>query len=88
MQKDDTDNKQGISPLGAAVAGAVIGAGVTVAGAVMLKDKKNREKIKNAFLGIKDHTAHQLGEIKKHVEDTAQEKKKDLKEVEKKIKKE
>jgi hypothetical protein len=38
-------NQGGINPVAAAVAGAVVGAGVGIAGAVVLGDKKNREKI-------------------------------------------
>lgn len=37
-----------------AVTGAVVGAGIIVAGAIALKDKKNRKIVKNAFLNVKD----------------------------------
>ena len=38
--------KKEFNPVVAAVAGVVVGAGVAVAGAVALSDKKNREKVK------------------------------------------
>lgn len=42
-----------VNPLAAAVAGAVVGAGMAVAGAVAMSDKKNQDKIKNVVADIK-----------------------------------
>lgn len=42
--------KGGVNPVVAAVTGAVVGAGVAVA----LKDKKNREKVKEVLTNVKN----------------------------------
>ncbi len=55
-QKGELKNRQIINPMAAAVTGVVIGAGVGVAGTMILKDKKNREKVKHAFTNAKDKT--------------------------------
>ncbi len=44
----------GINPFTAALTGAVVGAGVAVAGMFALKDKKNREMVKDVFNNVKD----------------------------------
>jgi gas vesicle protein len=54
IKKNGRADKQEISPLVAAVTGAVIGVGVAVGGAVALSDKKNREKVKKALGDVKD----------------------------------
>jgi gas vesicle protein len=43
----------GVNPITAAVAGAVVGAGIAVAG-VVLSDEKNRKKVKDVATGVKD----------------------------------
>ena len=49
-------NKQGdgVSPVVAAVAGAVVGAGVAVAGAIALSNENNQAKLKGAYTNIKN----------------------------------
>ena len=48
------DKRNGINPMVAAVAGAVVGAGVAVAGTLILKDKKNQEKVKKVLKDVKN----------------------------------
>lgn len=52
--KKQDEVKSGISPIAAAVTGAVIGAGIAVAGAVALKDEKNRDKVNEVLGNIKE----------------------------------
>lgn len=53
-QKKQDERKGGLNPVVVAVTGAVVGVGVAVAGAVALKDKKNREKVKQALTSVKN----------------------------------
>lgn len=48
------ENQTGVNPIATAVAGAVIGAGVVVAGAVAMNDKNNKEKVGKAVSDVKD----------------------------------
>jgi hypothetical protein len=50
----------GISTMAAAVTGAIVGAGVVVAGAVVLNEKNNREKVEE----LKDEVADKFAEVK------------------------
>jgi len=74
------ENKS-INPIVAAVTGAVVGAGLAIAGTVALKDEKNIEKVKKMMTNVKD----QAVEFKKNVQEQAQDKKI---EVEKKVEEE
>lgn len=62
-------NKGGINPVVAAVAGAVVGAGVGIAGAVVLGDKKNREKINKVLNNVKDQAVDYVEGVQKQAED-------------------
>jgi uncharacterized membrane-anchored protein YhcB (DUF1043 family) len=62
-------NKTTINPVAAAVTGAVIGAGVAVAGAIALKDEKNQTKVKKALHEAKEQATDYMAEIKKTVGD-------------------
>jgi gas vesicle protein len=55
-------DKRSIDPLTAGVTGAVIGAGAVAMG-VVLKNKKNREKLKGAITGVKDKTLGYMEDI-------------------------
>lgn len=60
------DEKQTNSNSLAAVAtGIVIGAGVAAAGAVILNDKKNREKVKNAVKDVKKQVSGYIEDAQK-----------------------
>ena len=63
------DKKVGISPMAVAVTGAVVGIGLAVAGAVVLSDEKNREKVKDAFADAKKHTQDYVGDIQHRAEE-------------------
>ncbi len=62
-------NKGGINPVAAAVAGAVVGAGVAVAGAAVLSNKKNREKIGKALNNVRNQAVDYVEGMKKQAED-------------------
>jgi len=59
--------KDGINPVVVAVAGAVVGAGIAVAG-VVLSDEKNREKIVKAANTVRDDVTHYVEKTQKQVE--------------------
>lgn len=69
IQKKQTVEKGGISPLAAAVAGMVVGAGVAVAGAVALRDEKNRKNIKKAMTNVKNQAEDYVKNKKMHAQD-------------------
>lgn len=70
--------KKGTNPVAAVVAGAVVGAGLAVAGSVLLKDKKSRDKVKKVLDNVKDQAKGYIDTVQKQVEE-----KKDV--VEKKV---
>jgi len=72
----------GFNPVVAAVAGAVIGAGVAAVGVVALEDKKNQEKIKRAFNYMQKQAEHKKKEIEVKIADS----KEKVKKIEKVIK--
>ena len=53
---NEEHQKEGISPVTAAVTGAVIGAGAAVAGTMALKDEKSRKKVKDTIITMKNKT--------------------------------
>ncbi len=59
--------KDGINPVVVAVAGAVVGAGIAVAG-VVLSDEKNREKIVQTVITVKDDVTHFVTKTQKQIE--------------------
>lgn len=74
-----TNKNQGvINPVAAAVAGAVVGAGVAVAGAVVLSNKKNREKIGKVLNNAKNKAVDYVEGVQKQVEDKKNEVKEKL----------
>jgi gas vesicle protein len=68
-----TDQKKqenvSISPAAAAVTGAVVGAGIALAGAAMLKDEKNRKKVKDVLSNVKSHAVDYMENIQKSADD-------------------
>ena len=72
-QKKQDKGRTGVNPIAAAVAGAVVGAGIAVAG-VTLTNEKNREKVKKAATNVKDQTM-------KYVEGKKSEGKEEMKKV-------
>ncbi len=77
LHKRDS-KKESVHPVIAGVAGAVVVAGVAVASAFVLKDKKNREKVKEVLTNVKDQAINYMGDIHKITD-------KKEKEVEKKL---
>ncbi len=69
--KKNTRDKDVINSMVAGAAGAVIGAGVAIAGAAVLRDEKNREKVKYMLSKVKDQATETLHDAR----DTAMEKK-------------
>ena len=68
MVNKKTQNKEkvGVNPIVAGVTGAVIGA---VAGAaVVLNDEKNREKVKDVLMNVKDQALSYIEDIQKQVQ--------------------
>ncbi len=63
------EGKVGISPMAVAVTGAVVGIGLAVAGAVVLSDEKNREKVKDALADAKKHTKEYVEDVQQRAED-------------------
>lgn len=66
-KQDET--KGSVNPVVAAVTGAVVGAGIAVAGAVALKDEKNREKVKEVLSNVKDQAMEYMEGMQKTAED-------------------
>lgn len=50
-------------PIVAAVAGAVVGAGIAIAGVAALKDKKNVEKVKKTVKDIKEAAINNIEDM-------------------------
>ncbi len=60
------DKRKGsISPVAAAVTGAVIGAGAAVAGAAILRDEKNRAKVEKTLNKVKDQARGYIKKLEK-----------------------
>lgn len=60
--------KSGVNPVMAAVVGAVA-AGVAVAGAMIMSDKKNQTKVKNVVTDIKNKAENKKAEVEELVND-------------------
>jgi gas vesicle protein len=58
-----------MNPLAVAVTGAVVGAGVAIAGAMALKDEKNRKKVKDVLLNAKDQASSYIETMKSESKD-------------------
>ena len=59
--------QDGMNPMVAVVAGAVVGAGIAVAG-VALSDKKNREKVRDVVTKAKHDVEAYVGNVQKRAE--------------------
>jgi hypothetical protein len=62
-KKKETKSANTVNPLVAGIAGAVAG-GMAVAAAVVMSDKKNQEKVKDAFIGAKEKVTGYIDTIK------------------------
>lgn len=61
--------QNGISPIVAAATGVVVGVGIAVAGAIVLNDEKNREKVKEVLTNTKDKTVRYIEDMQKQAKD-------------------
>jgi len=93
-QKKQNKEKGGINPMIAAVAGAVVGAGVAVAGTIILEDKKNQEKVKKVLNNVKkqvkgyvENMEKQVGDKKNEIEEKVTDGKKKVSRITKSVKK-
>lgn len=68
-QKIQNDRKNGLDQIAAAVTGAIVGAGVAVAGVIALKDEKNRNKVKNALIDAKNQAVDYIEDIRNQAQD-------------------
>ncbi len=68
-KRKQDDGNGGINPIAAAITGAVVGAGVAVAGMVALKDEKNREKVKEVLTDVKDQAVGIIEDMQKQGQD-------------------
>ena len=84
-KKTQNREKDGVNPIVAGVTGAVIGA---VAGAaVVLNDKKNREKVKEVLSNVKNQVVGYVEDMQKQALDKKSEVEEKLAESEKTVKK-
>ncbi|HSA83647.1 MAG TPA: hypothetical protein VLF20_02055 [Patescibacteria group bacterium] len=86
LQKQD-EKKGGINPVVAAVTGAIVGAGVVVAGANALKNDKNRKKVKEVLSNVKDQAIEYIEDMQKQAQDKKGEVKEKLAGAKKEVKK-
>lgn len=63
------NSKKNMNKVAMAITGAVVGAGIAVAGAVALKSEKNRKKLKNAFTKVKDQVIDSVENIQEVADD-------------------
>ncbi len=69
-QKKQDKGKSSVNSVVAGVTGAVIGAGIAVAGAaVVLNDKKNREKVKKVLTNVKKQAISYMEGVQKQAQD-------------------
>ena len=81
-QKTQNEQKNGLDQITAAVTGAIVGAGVAVAGVIALKDEKNRNKVKQALIDVKGQAIDYIENIRNQ----AQDKKAEVKKIAKVVK--
>lgn len=77
-----TNNKKGVNPVAAGIAGAVIGAAAGAA-AVVLSDEKNRKKIKGKIDEYKKKGQRAYSDLQDKVEEMKEEGEKKVKQVKK-----
>lgn len=82
-QKKQGEEKAGFNPVAAAVTGAIVGAGVAVAGIVALKDKKNRKNVRRVLDNVKDQAVEYIEDMQKQAQDKMVEVEKNLRKAKK-----
>lgn len=61
------DKRKNINPVAAMATGIVIGAGAAIAGAAVLRDKKNQTKVKKVMKDVKSQVAGYLEDSQKAI---------------------
>jgi len=85
--KDTKNQKKTVSPMAAAITGAVIGAGAAVAGAAALKNEKTRAQAKKALTQVKNKAVDYMESLQKDAEGKKEEAENNLKKGTAKVKK-
>lgn len=67
IQKKQDKKKSNVKSVVTAVTGVIVGASAAVAGAIVLKNKKNRDKITTAVTKANDHTKKTMDKAEKKV---------------------
>jgi hypothetical protein len=67
-QKKLEEVKNGFNQTAAVVTGAVVGAGMAVAGMIAMKDEKNRDKVKEVFTNVKNKAIDYIEDIQKQTQ--------------------
>lgn len=65
QNKGKEEKVGGISTVVAAVAGAIAGAGVAITGAIIMSDKKNRDKVEGVINNFKEEVGDKKDEVEK-----------------------
>lgn len=86
-QKKQDEEKNGINPVVAVITGAVIGAGVAVAGSVALKEEKNRDKVREMLSSAKNQAVSYVDGMQNKAQDKIGKAEKELAESKKNVKK-
>ena len=71
--KQKQDDKNRFNQVAAAVTGAVIGAGVAVAGTMVMSSKKNQDKVKKVISDVKEKAVDYIEGIQRKAKDTKEE---------------
>ena len=86
-QQKKHEGKTGFDLAAAAITGAIVGTGVAIAGAIALKDKKTRDKVKLAITGVKNQAVRYAKEMQKELKNEKSPVNKNLSAVSKRVKK-
>jgi gas vesicle protein len=62
-QNKEVNNKKGVSSVMTAVAGAVVGAGIAVVGAIVVANKNNQRKVKEVANNIKNQVEDKKDQV-------------------------
>ena len=87
MKNDNQEKQRKSNPLAAVATGVVIGAGVAAAGAAILQDKKNREKVKKVVKDVKKHVSVYMEDVQKKANEKKEEGKEKITEGKEELKK-
>ena len=66
-KKTQVKRNSGLKTAVAVATGAIVGAGIAVVGTMALKDKKNREKVKQVLRNVKDRVEEHMEKAEKKV---------------------